>query len=280
MMRGSRGLFICAALTGLLTMGVVGASVTAANADTSNSCSSSTGATPNCTVAAQIPDPATIEAGASASTGTPKIDIKWSTTCALHFQFASTKGDTNAASPNIVTLTLPFTDPDTCNVSVKATLETTGTVTLVVTSVSSVTPTPTATAPPPSAAPPVHLVSGYAGKCVDVRGNSSANRAKVQIWTCNGSDQAQSWTFSNGELIHNGKCLNDQRSGGNGSHVILWSCNHAANEVWTHRSHGEYVLKAKGGTLCLDDPAYATLNGTPLIVWSCKNSRNQHWSLP
>ena len=102
MMRGSRGLFICAALTGLLTMGVVGASVTAANADTSNSCSSSTGATPNCTVAAQIPDPATIQAGATASTGTPNIDITWSATCALHFQFGTTSGATLNGTPLIV----------------------------------------------------------------------------------------------------------------------------------------------------------------------------------
>ena len=44
------------------------------------------------------------------------------------------------------------------------------------------------------------------GKCVDDAGNSSANRAKIQIWSCNSFDKAQLWTYSNGELVHNGMC--------------------------------------------------------------------------
>jgi Ricin-type beta-trefoil lectin domain-like len=47
-----------------------------------------------------------------------------------------------------------------------------------------------------------------------------------------------------------------------------------------HNSDGEHVLKAHGGTLCLDDPAYSARNGTQLIVYTCKNGANQHWSLP
>ncbi len=105
-------------------------------------------------------------------------------------------------------------------------------------------------------------------------------RARIQIWTCNSSDQAQSFTFANGELAHNGKCLNDQGSGGSGGKVILYTCNRASNEIWTHNSRGEYVLKANGGKLCLDDPGYLKQNGTQLIVYTCNNGSNQHWSLP
>jgi len=76
--------------------------------------------------------------------------------------------------------------------------------------------------------------------CADDSGNSSALRAKTVAWKCNGSDAAQAWSFSG----------------------------------------GEYVLKAHGGTLCLDDPAYSTRNGTQLIVYACNNGANQHWSLP
>jgi hypothetical protein len=75
-----------------------------------------------------------------------------------------------------------------------------------------------------------------------------------------------------------GKCLNDRRSGGNGSRVILYTCNGGANEIWTHHTNGEFVLKANGGTYCLDDPASSTHDGTQLIVWTCKNSANQHWN--
>ena len=67
-------------------------------------------------------------------------------------------------------------------------------------------------------------------------------------------------------------------NGGNGSKVILYSCNGGANEIWTHKSNGEFVLKANGGKYCLDDPASSTHNGTQLIVWTCKNRANQHWT--
>ena len=75
-------------------------------------------------------------------------------------------------------------------------------------------------------------------------------------------------------------CANDQRSGGNGSKVILYTCNGGRTGLWTHLSNGEYVLKADGGKYCLDDPAYSTRNGTQLIVYTCKNSANQRWSKP
>ena len=108
----------------------------------------------------------------------------------------------------------------------------------------------------------------------------TVNRHACQIWTCNSGDQAQSFTFSGGELVHNGKCLNDQASGGSGSKVILYTCNHTPNEMWTHNSRDEYALKAHGGSLCLDDPGYSTRNGTQFIVYTCNNGSNQHWSLP
>lgn len=275
MMRGSRRLVVCAALLGLLTAGAVGMRMTAASADNAGSCTAS-GSKATCTVTAAIDNPATIYGGAEASTA-QDVDVTWTADCTLGSRTGTTKGGTAAPSPNLVTLTLPFTNPDSCAVSVTATLTTSGTVTLIVSFAAAASPTPTPTPTPTSA--PVHLVRGYAGKCVDDAGNSSANGAKVQIWTCNGSDQAQSWAYSNGELIHNGKCLNDRRWGGKGSHVILYTCNHALNETWTHLS-GEYVLSAKGSVLCLDDPAYSTRNGTQLIIWTCKNSSNQHWSLP
>lgn len=74
--------------------------------------------------------------------------------------------------------------------------------------------------------------------------------------------------------------MNDKANGGSGSRVVLYTCTGAANELWTHNSRGEYVLKAHHGTLCLDDPAYSKKNGTPLVVFTCHNTANQHWTLP
>ena len=277
MMRGSRRLIVCATLTGLLTAGAVSASIPAAQANGAGQCTAS-GTKASCTVTATIPSPTAIYGGATASSG-QDINVAWTAACTLGSQTGSTKGATDAMSPNVVALTLPFTDPDSCAVTVTATLAVSGSLDLLVSYAPGPSPTasPTPTPPPP---PSVQLIKGFADKCVDDNGNSSANRAKIQIWTCNGSDQAQGWNLVDGQLVHNGKCLNDQAFGGNGSHVILWPCNGAANELWSHRFTGEWVLSARGGKLCLDDPAFATRNGTALIVWTCNHGANQHWTAP
>jgi len=129
----------------------------------------------------------------------------------------------------------------------------------------------------PAGASPSGEVTGYAGKCADDTGNSTALRARVQIWSCV-NDAAQQWSFSGGELKHGGMCMNDKAWGGSKTPVILWGCNGAANETWTRNAAGEYVLKANG--LCLDDPAFSVRNGTGLIVYRCNGGANQRWSLP
>ena len=115
---------------------------------------------------------------------------------------------------------------------------------------------------------------------MDDKGNSSANGTAIVIWSCSGSDQAENWQFSNGEFVHNGKCLNDKASGGSGSKVILYSCNGGSNEKWSELANGELKLQAHGGTLCLDDPRSSTKNGTALIVYTCHDTSNQQWKLP
>jgi hypothetical protein len=115
---------------------------------------------------------------------------------------------------------------------------------------------------------------------MDDKGNSSANRAAIVIWSCSGSDQAENWKFSNGEFIHNNKCLNDQGDAGSGGHVILYACSGGSNEKWSQLANGELKLQAHGGSLCVDDPRSSTKNGTQLIVYACHASANQQWKLP
>jgi hypothetical protein len=172
-------------------------------------------------------------------------------------------------------VTMASSNPASCTVTATGTLSTNSGTMLVALKYdpASASPSPSPTTP----SGPVRVYRGFGGKCVDDAGNSSALRAKVVIWTCNSHDAAQKWVFSGGKLMHNGKCLNDQRSGGNGSKVILYTCNGGANELWAHKSNGEFVMKANGGKYCLDDPASSTHNGTQLIVWTCKNGTNQHW---
>lgn len=119
-------------------------------------------------------------------------------------------------------------------------------------------------------------IHGPSGKCLDDAKNSSSLRAKVDIWSCNGSN-AQKWTYTRGEVKHNGLCLNAKSNG----QVILWSCNGQPNEIWIFNTiNHEVLLRAHNFSQCLTDPKGSTRNGTQLVVSACKNSASQHWSLP
>jgi hypothetical protein len=136
-------------------------------------------------------------------------------------------------------------------------------------------PSPSSSTPPPP--PPGGQITGFAGKCIDNFRNSTADRNKIDIWTCNGT-AAQRFTFtSNGELRVNGKCVDDRAFGHSGTKVVLFTCNGGSNQRWIYTGRS-YVLVFRH--LCLDDPAFSRTNGTQLVVWSCNNGANQKWSLP
>jgi len=276
MMQRSRRTAVYAVLTGLLTAGTLSVTMSSAHANVAGFCNGS-GTEATCTVTEPITAPATVTVGATA-TDNGEATVTWTVSCTLSGTTAKTSGGATSQTPVSDALTLPATAGGQCTVSATVTLPTTQStnalsVALTYTTAASPSPSPS---PSPVAGSPV---KGYAGKCLDDTDNSSANDAKIQIWTCNG-DKAQLWTYHNGELIHNGKCLNDEAWGGNSTRQILYTCNRALNELWTHLANGEYVLNAKGYKLCLDDSGYSTKNGTQLIVYTCKDSSNQRWSLP
>ncbi len=184
-----------------------------------------------------------------------------------------------------MTVPLPYPDPYSCTISLTAAVQaplpggisgtytdyTTGAIELYLDY------TPAAS---PAAGSSASTIKGYDDKCLDDKGNSSADRTKVIIWTCNSADPAQGWKFTDGELQHNGKCANDQGDGGSGTKVIVWTCNGSADETWSHTSSdGEFVLSSTvHGQLCLTDPDHSKTNRTQLIVYTCHNTSNQHWS--
>jgi Ricin-type beta-trefoil lectin domain len=281
MMQRSRRLAASAAAIGLLVLGGITAGVEAAQANVAGFCHGS-GKAATCPLNETIAAPASVTVGVTATVN-GDATVTWSATCTLNGTTATTSGATTSMTPTQdALLPLPATAGGQCTVKAGVSLPTTDaantlTAAMTYTPAASASPSPTSSAPAPSSG---HVVRGYAGKCVDDAGNSSADRAKVQIWDCNTFDKAQLWTYSNGELVHNGKCLNDRAWGGNRTKVILYTCNRALNELWTHQSNGQYVLNAKGYKLCLDDPANSTRNGTQLIVYTCKDSVNQRWTKP
>jgi archaellum component FlaF (FlaF/FlaG flagellin family) len=272
-----------AAVIGLLAMGGITAGVQAARANVAGFCDGS-GAAATCTVTETIKAATTITVGVTATTN-GQATVNWTATCTLNGTSATEMGGATAATPLSLPLEpLPATVGGSCVVQAAVSLPTSDannamSVAMTFTTTATPSPSPSASATP-TPAPSGHVVQGYASKCVDDKANSSANGAKAEIWSCNGADKAQLWTYSNGELIHNSICLNDPAWGGNRTKLILYTCNHALNELWTHLSNGEFVLNAKGYKLCLDDPANSTRNGTQLIIYTCRNSANQHWSKP
>lgn len=215
-----------------------------------------------CTAGSEFTKPVTLSVAISASPS-QQVTVSWTDTCGYGDGAGSNSGSFTATTPVTRTITHPYSRPDSCSVAATAQLSGSGNLSIRLGA--------------SATAPASHEVKGYDGKCMDDNGNSSALRAKVQIWTCY-NDASQQWAYSHGELKHGNLCLNAQGGGANGAHMILWTCNGAPNEVWTRTSSGEYALGASGP--CLDDPAYSTKNGTQLEVYACHNGANQHWTLP
>ena len=319
-MRKSRRLVVPLAVAALVAGGGLGLGLgLVANAQTEiTSCTSGTTPPIECTITSggatsttvdfpySIQAVVTLVSGDSATPADQYAVITYSVTCSSGNSSSTTNQSTDGTSDDFAfgsdtagasvtdDLTMGYGYPANCTVnSLEAELEalpsgdastadltdtTTGSLTLEL----EWTPQPSATTSSSASSSSVNVsvVRGYDGKCLDDKGNSSANRAAVIIWGCNSSDSAQGFTYSGGELKHNGKCVNDRGNGGSGTHLILWTCNGASNEKWFHTgSDGEFVLTSQShGLLCIDDPGDSETNGTQLIVWKCKNSSNQHWT--
>ncbi|GAB7186477.1 ricin-type beta-trefoil lectin domain protein [Kitasatospora sp. Ki12] len=131
----------------------------------------------------------------------------------------------------------------------------------------------------PVPAGPVGQISGYANKCVDVRGGSTANGTPVQIWDCLGNVN-QTWKIgTDGTIRALGKCLDVQGGHtGNATVVQTYDCNGTGAQQWQVRPDGS-LLNPQSGR-CLDDLGFSTTNGNQLGIWDCNGAANQKWNLP
>ena len=120
-------------------------------------------------------------------------------------------------------------------------------------------------------------LTGLGGKCLDVQGGSTADRATVQIWDCNGLPW-QNWSYQNETLVGiGGKCLDVNGAGtADGTRVQLYTCNGSVAQVWQFTS-GELVNPNSGK--CLDVSADNNTNGAVVQIWDCWDGPNQQWSL-
>lgn len=102
-----------------------------------------------------------------------------------------------------------------------------------------------------------------------------ANNGNVDVYTCNGSDADQDWSFE-GNLIRlkgTSYCLNTPYRANNGN-VFLWSCNSSdADQQWEWSGSN---IRLKGTSYCLNTP-YRYNNGNAFL-WSCSGSDgDQQW---
>ncbi len=123
---------------------------------------------------------------------------------------------------------------------------------------------------------PVKEIS--AGVCLNDANSIAAPGNPVTVAKCNGSG-AQKWTFPTpGELTVFGLCLADYSYGGSGTKLSLEACRGYGNEVWSHKSNGEYVLHLNH--LCLTDPKDAARNGIKVSITTCHDAKSQKWTKP
>ena len=120
-------------------------------------------------------------------------------------------------------------------------------------------------------------ITGIGGKCVDVDNASTADGAKIQLWTCNNS-AAQRWSRVGTTLRALGKCL-DVAGGAtaNGTKVQLWTCNGSAAQVWQAQANGS-VLNPLSGKV-LDAAEASSADGTQIHIWEYVGGANQHWTI-
>jgi hypothetical protein len=133
---------------------------------------------------------------------------------------------------------------------------------------------------------PVRIVSG-AGRCLDVHAPDQFNDgARVQVWTCNGSNQ-QTWVIDeDGQSIISlaGKCLDvhapEQTI--DGAKVQVWDCNGLLQQKW--RTNVRQPVGAptrpimSGAGKCLDVHRFDQFkDGAKVQVWACNASMQQDW---
>jgi beta-glucanase (GH16 family) len=158
-----------------------------------------------------------------------------------------------------------------------------------------VTPTPAPT-PTPSGGDVTAITSGAlyklvaqcSGKALDVSGSSTANGAKVQQWTDNGTS-AQRWRITdmgNGlKFIAqcSGKALDCNAWGtANGTRLIQWTDSGGANQRFggAHMGSGWWKFwTVMTGARCVDVSGASTADGAQVQLWDDNGSAAQRWRL-
>jgi len=131
------------------------------------------------------------------------------------------------------------------------------------------------------------LTLRHSGKCLDVRGQSTANSAAITQYTCNGGTNQQ-WrvqSISGGyyQIVarNSEKCLDvNSASTADGATLIQYTCGSGTNQQWSLVDSGDgYIsLKARHSGKCADVPSSSTAENVQLKQYPCNGGYNQQFS--
>lgn len=125
------------------------------------------------------------------------------------------------------------------------------------------------------------------GHCLDVSGASTADGAKVQEWTCNGTEAQQFHVTSLGDgfykivNVHSNKAIDIKDvSAAPNALVQQWGYGGGPNQQFkiVDRGNGEYSLHARHTGMVLDVYWGKPEDGTPIVQYPYQGTTNQRWT--
>lgn len=132
------------------------------------------------------------------------------------------------------------------------------------------------------------IVGVASSKCLQVAGNSTANLARIQLATCNGSS-AQNFrveSVSSGYYqirnVSSNKCVDvEAKSTADGAAVIQYTCSGGTNQQFSvlDTSDGNVRFVARHSGKVLDVSGGSTSDGASLIQWPWHGGTNQQFRL-
>jgi len=126
------------------------------------------------------------------------------------------------------------------------------------------------------AGPTGPITLNAAGKCLDDRGNRTANGTPAVLANCL-PGSAQLWTLAvDGTIRVHDRCLDIAGGGSAGEPAQLWQCTGSSREMWVQATAGE--LFNPGSGLCLT--AASTRNGAAPVLGTCRVKPSQAWTVP
>jgi len=120
---------------------------------------------------------------------------------------------------------------------------------------------------------------GHHGKCLDIRGPSTAAGTDVQLYECQQVGQ-QLWdVWSDGTIRSSwagGKCLDIE----NAAHIVqIYDCVNVPQQKWSVSLGKVYSLDYRNGKRCLDVINGGSHDGASVQVYPCRSVDQQEWKV-